>query len=152
MSQSGIAIPKECVEVFQDLKLNKKYKFIIYKLSDDFTSVEIEDRSDDKDWENFREKLIKAETKSKNGSIGKGPRFAVYDFNYELSSGEGYRSKIVFISWSPDDAGVQAKMIYAASKEGLRRTLDGIACEFQANDEDDIEYQSILKYVSKGLA
>ncbi|POS85215.1 hypothetical protein EPUL_002848 [Erysiphe pulchra] len=168
MSHSGIGIPKECITVFQDLKLNKKYKFIIYKLSDDFTSVEIEECSEDKDWENFRQKLIKAQTKSKNGAIGKGPRFAVYDFNYELLSGEGYRylnicaiieklpndnrSKIVFISWSPDDAGVQAKMIYASSKDGLRRNLDGIACEFQANDEDDIEYVSVLKNVSKGLA
>ncbi|KAI6249406.1 Cofilin [Erysiphe necator] len=84
--------------------------------------------------------------------MGKGPRFAIYDFNYELSSGEGSRNKIVFISWSPDDAAIQAKMIYASSKDGLKRALEGIASEFQANDEDEIEYQSVLKNISKGLA
>lgn len=152
MSQSGVGVPTECLSVFQELKLNKKYKYIIYKLSDDNTSVEVEDCSDDKDWDTFRRKLINAQTKSKNGVMKLGPRYAIYDFDYKLLSGDGYRNKIVFISWSPDDADVLAKMVYASSKEGLRRSLDGISCEFQANDEDDIEYQSVLKRVSKGLA
>lgn len=152
MTHSGIAISKECIQAYQELKLYKKYRFIIYKLSDDFRTVEVEELSNDGDWENFREKLISAQTKSKNGSMGKGPRFAIYDFNYELSSGEGSRNKIVFISWSPDDAAIQAKMIYASSKDGLKRALEGIASEFQANDEDEIEYQSVLKNISKGLA
>lgn len=46
----------------------------------------------------------------------------------------------------------QPKMIYASSKDALKRALNGIATEFQANDEDDIEYQSVLAKVSKGLA
>ena len=46
----------------------------------------------------------------------------------------------------------QAKMVYASSKEALKRSLTGIATELQANDPDDIEYDSILKTVSKGLA
>ncbi|GKT78738.1 cofilin [Colletotrichum tofieldiae] len=45
-----------------------------------------------------------------------------------------------------------AKMIYASSKEALKRSLTGIATELQANDPDDIEYDSILKTVSKGMA
>lgn len=61
------------------------------------------------------------------------------------------RSKITFIAWSPDDAGIQPKMIYASSKESLKRTLNGIATEFQANDEDDIDYTTVLNKVSKGL-
>ncbi len=43
-------------------------------------------------------------------------------------------------------------MIYASSKDALKRALNGIGTEFQANDEDDIEYQSVLNKVSKGLA
>lgn len=86
------------------------------------------------------------------------------------------RNKITFLAWSPDDAGIkvslscsllfgeawglyslalpptQAKMIYASSKEALKRSLNGIATELQANDPDDIEYDTVLKTVSKGLA
>jgi len=47
---------------------------------------------------------------------------------------------------------VQPKMVYASSKDALKRALNGIATEFQANDEEDIEYQSVLKKVSKGNA
>ncbi|KAK0122389.1 cofilin [Cadophora gregata] len=152
MSQSGVEVSAECISVFNDLKLAKKIKFIIYKLSDDYKKIVVEESSENGDWDTFREKLINAQSKNKMGMVGKGPRYAVYDFNYDLSSGEGTRSKITFIAWSPDDAEVQPKMIYASSKDALKRALNGIATEFQANDEDDIEYQSVLNKVSKGLA
>lgn len=53
---------------------------------------------------------------------------------------------------APTNTQRQPKMIYASSKEALKRSLTGIATELQANDTDDIEYDSILKTVSKGLA
>jgi len=152
MSQSGVSIAPECVSKFNELKLNKKIKFILYKLSDDYKEIVVEEASENGDWDHFREKLVNAQSKTKTGKVGKGPRYAVYDFNYDLASGEGSRSKITFIAWSPDDAGIQPKMVYASSKDALKRALNGIATEFQANDEDDIEYQSVLAKVSKGLA
>ncbi|EFY96873.2 cofilin/tropomyosin-type actin-binding protein [Metarhizium robertsii ARSEF 23] len=148
----GATVSQECITAYNDLKLSKKYKYIIFKLSDDFKEIVIEEASDDKDWDNFREKLIKSTTKNKSGVVGKGCRYAVYDFEYSLATGDGVRNKITFIAWSPDDAGVQPKMIYASSKEALKRSLTGIATELQANDADDIEHDTIVKTVSKGLA
>jgi len=139
------------VTAYNELKLSKKYKYIIFKLSDGDKEIVIEETSTDKDWEVFREKLLSATSKTRTGS-GKGPRYAVYDFEYSLSSGEGVRNKLTFIAWSPDDAPIKAKMVYASSKEALKRALTGIAVELQANDEDDIEYDNILKTVSKGAA
>jgi len=152
MSQSGASVSPECISKFNELKLNKKIKYIIYKLDDQYKEIVIDEASEDGNWDNFREKLINATSKNKMGKVGKGPRYAVYDFNYDLASGEGSRSKITFIAWSPDDAGIQPKMVYASSKDALKRALNGIATEFQANDEDDIEYASVLSKVSKGLA
>ncbi|KAH6955179.1 hypothetical protein DER45DRAFT_572263 [Fusarium avenaceum] len=152
MSQYRATVNQECITAFNDLKLNKKYKYIVYKLSDDYKEIVVEHASESKDYDEFREKLINATSKSRSGAVGKGPRYAVYDFEYSLASGDGIRNKITFIAWSPDDAGIQPKMIYASSKEALKRTLTGIAHEHQANDSDDIEYDTILKNVSKGLA
>lgn len=56
------------------------------------------------------------------------------------------------ITQQPTDPPLQPKMIYASSKEALRRSLTGIATELQANDPDDIEYDTIVKTISKGLA
>jgi len=152
MSQSGVTVSPECISKFNELKLGKSVKYIIYKLSDDYKEVVVEEASEDGDWDNFREKLVTAKSKNKMGKEGKGPRYAVYDFEYDLASGEGSRSKITFIAWSPDDAGIQPKMVYASSKDALKRSLNGLAAEFQANDEDDIEYQSVLNKISKGRA
>jgi hypothetical protein len=46
----------------------------------------------------------------------------------------------------------QAKMVYASSKEALKRALPGIAVEVQANDPDDIEFESLVRTVSKNTA
>ena len=150
MSQSGATVSQDCITAYNELKLSKKYKYIIFKLSDDWKEIVIEESSDDSNWENFRQKLLDATSKSKSGAVGKGPRYAVYDFEYNTT--DGVRNKLAFIAWSPDDAGVQPKMIYASSKEALKRSLTGLATEYQANDGDDIEYDTIIKIVSKGGA
>jgi cofilin len=148
MSQSGATVAAECIEAYNALKLEKKFKYIIYKLSDDNKEIVVEEASDDTEYSNFREKLTGAVDAAGNAA----PRYAIYDFEYQLASGEGTRNKIAFIAWSPDDAKIKPKMIYASSKEALKRSLTGIAQEYQANDEDDIEFDSILAKVSKGLA
>lgn len=56
----------ECVTAYNDLKLNKKYKYVIYKLSDDNKEIVVDSTSEDApDYEQFREKLINAQSKSK---------------------------------------------------------------------------------------
>lgn len=105
----SVQVSQECVSKFNELKLGKSIKYIIYKLSDDNKEIVVEDTSEDADWDGFREKLINAKSKTKSGALTKGPRYAVYDFAYDLSSGEGSRSKITFIAWSPDDAGIQVR-------------------------------------------
>ena len=41
-------------------------------------------------------------------------------------------------------------MVYSSSKDAIKRALNGIAADIQANDEADIEYEAILANVSKG--
>jgi hypothetical protein len=61
-------VSQECITAYNDLKLSKKYKYIIFKLSDNFKEIVIEEASSDNDWENFREKLINSTTKNKSVS------------------------------------------------------------------------------------
>lgn len=72
---------------FQDLKLKKKIKYIIYGLSPDFTETVVIKASEDANYDTFLEDLPETEC-----------RWAVYDFEYE--KGEGKRNKLVFYSWS----------------------------------------------------
>ncbi len=49
-----------------------------------------------------------------------------------------------------DNTMIQPRMTYASSKESLKNALVGIAAEVQANRDDEIEYETILKDISKG--
>ena len=85
-----VSVSPECISKFNELKLGKSVKYIIYKLSDDYKEIVVEDSSSDPDWETFQNKLLDAKAGHK-GKVGKGPRYAVYDFQYELEGGEGTR-------------------------------------------------------------
>ncbi|KAK4569784.1 cofilin [Recurvomyces mirabilis] len=153
MASSGVSVAPECIQTFNDLKLGKggnSPKWIIYKISDDSKEIVVEESSSDPDYSKFREKLLNAKSKNKRGEECIGARYAVFDIEYDAASGEGKRSKITFISWVPDDAGLQPRMMYSSSKEALKRALNGIAFDIQANDPDDIEHESIISRVSKG--
>ena len=54
---------------FNELKLEKKIKYIIYKLSDDNREIVVEEASENSDWDSFREKLINAKTKNKAACV-----------------------------------------------------------------------------------
>jgi hypothetical protein len=88
---NSVQVSPECISKFNELKLGKSVKYIIYKLSDDYKQIVVEEASENPDWDVFREKLINAKSKGMGGKEVKGPRYAVYDFSYDLASGEGSR-------------------------------------------------------------
>ena len=124
---------------FNDLKLGKKSKFIIFALNAEKTQIVVDKTSSDDDYESFLAELPEDECK-----------YAVYDFEYEIGGGEGKRTKIVFYTWSPDTAPVRSKMVYASSKDALRRALNGIAADIQGTDFSEVAYDSVLERVSRG--
>ncbi|KAI5466921.1 putative cofilin [Mariannaea sp. PMI_226] len=129
-----------------------KLKFIILKLSDDFTQIVVEHKSTSEDYEEFRELLVNATATNKFGSVVKSPRYAIYDFEYDVADRSVPENKVTFIGWSPDDADVRVKFNYATAKELLKKSFNFIAADVQANDADDLEWDTIVKTVSKGLA
>ncbi|KAK3062340.1 hypothetical protein LTS18_004329, partial [Coniosporium uncinatum] len=148
-AQSGVSVHPDCITAFNELKLGKDTKWIIYKISDDWKEIVVEETSKQADFGAFREKLLNAKSKNKRGEEGIGGRYAVYDLEYD-TAGEGKRSKITFIAWCPDDAPQYPRMMYSSSKEAIKRALNGLAADIQANDADDIEYDSVISRVSKG--
>ena len=118
-----------------ELKLRKKYRFIIYKLNEDNTSIVIEKKVEScEKYEEFLEQLPENDC-----------RYAVYDFEFEKSPGEGIRNKICFIVWVPDTSKVRQKMLYASSKDAIRKKLAGIATEIQATDMSEVSHDSVLE-------
>ncbi|KAI9278604.1 actin depolymerizing factor [Phascolomyces articulosus] len=130
---SGVAVNSECLELFQEFKLRKKYKYIIFKLSDDNKEIVVEKTAPETaTYDEFLQCLPADE-----------PRYAVYDFDYEKPDA-GARNKITFYSWIPDTSKIRAKMLYASSKDALRKNLVGLAIEIQGTDFSEVDYETIL--------
>lgn len=84
---SGVAVSPDCLEAFQQLKLGKKLKYIIYTLSPDNRQIVVGKTSTSDSYDEFLAELPPAEC-----------RYAIYDFEYEKGD-DGKRSKICFFTW-----------------------------------------------------
>lgn len=158
---SGVQASDECITTFRELKLGKKLKYIIFNLNKELTEIIVEKSSVQHDYEDFLSSLPAEQC-----------RWAVYDFEFEK---DGKRNKLCFISWSvasvqchcplvvihavprdfirsPDEAKVKSKMVFASSRDALRRKLDGIAVEIQGTDLSEVSHETSLSALPECVA
>ncbi|KAF9066747.1 actin depolymerizing factor [Rhodocollybia butyracea] len=129
MAASGISVNNECLEVYQALKLGKKMKYIIFNINSNNTEIVVDKKSESKEYDDFIADLPELEC-----------RWAVYDFEYKTDEG-GIRNKLCFYMWSPDTAKIKNKMLFASSKDALRKRLDGIAIEVQGTEFSEVAHE-----------
>jgi cofilin len=132
---SGVTVSDNAINIYQELKLKKKYKFAVFKISADKTQIDVEKTVDEGDYDKFIAAVPKDEC-----------RYAVYDFDY--TTPDGPRNKLLFFVWVPESAKPLGKMLYASSKEAIKRKLDGIFTEIQCTDASEISHESVLDKVN----
>lgn len=132
---SAIPVVEECIEVFNNMKLGKeKQRYVIYKIEDEKIVIECkEDKT--ATYSDFVAKLPQNE-----------PRYAVVDFEYKTDDGRP-QAKLLFVLWSPDESPIKKKMVYASSKDNLKRKLVGVAKELQANDPSEVDEAEVVKHM-----
>jgi hypothetical protein len=79
-------VHEDCIKAFQELKLGKKLKYVIYTLSTDNKEIIVEKKSHSSDYDEYLAALPEDDC-----------RWAVYDFEYNTN--EGTRNKILFYAW-----------------------------------------------------
>ncbi|PYH87093.1 cofilin, actophorin [Aspergillus uvarum CBS 121591] len=144
---SGVLITDECIAAYRELLFTRgplKPKFVLYRISDDERSIIVDERSSETSYEAFLGKL----TSAVDGEGHQTPRYAVYDVEYDLNE-DGRRATTVFISWMPDATPMRRRMLYASSKEQLRRALD-VKISIHADNVHDIEWRTVLREASGG--
>eukprot|EP00688_Stachyamoeba_lipophora_P001286 EW710721.1.p1 GENE.EW710721.1~~EW710721.1.p1 ORF type:complete len:140 (+),score=62.23 EW710721.1:14-433(+) len=129
---TGIAVDDNCIRRFNEMKLSKTCKYLIFNMDDKLSNI-IVDREGAKEatYEEFQSQLPADDC-----------RYAVVDFGYE--GPDGVRNKLIFVNWAPDVAKIKRKMIFASSKVSLKDKLIGISFEVQATDLSEIDYQVVL--------
>uniref|UniRef100_A0A7N0V9U7 ADF-H domain-containing protein n=1 Tax=Kalanchoe fedtschenkoi TaxID=63787 RepID=A0A7N0V9U7_KALFE len=136
MATTAMCLTDECKSYFMAMKWKKVHRYIVFKIDEKSREVTVD----------------------KVGGAGEGYadlaaslpnddcRYAVFDFDF-VTVDNCRKSKIFFIAWSPAASRIRAKILYATSKDGLRRALDGIHYELQATDPDEMGFDIIQERV-----
>lgn len=135
---SGVNVDDACKTAFQDVKLGHKFRYIVFKLTDDLKMIVVQTRAEPSaTYDDFVNEMKEAEKAQEC-------RYAVFDVEYETLDKQP-RNKICFFMWSPETAKIKQRMVYSSSKDALKKALgEGIGREIQANDHGDLEFSNVL--------
>jgi len=135
---SGVKVSDACVEVYNEIKMKKSKKFVLFKIENKKEIVIDCDGDNTKTFADFKAALPEAE-----------PRYGLVDITYQTDDGRE-QSKLTFVMWSPDDkCGVKDKMLYASSKDAIKKKFTGIMKELQANDMSDLTDEEVTALMTK---
>ena len=131
MLNSGIEVNDEVVATFNDVKLGRKFRYALFKISDDFKHVVLEKKADaSATYEDFTGELP-----------ADACRYGVVDYEYKSADGRA-TSKILFVVWAPDSAPIKSKMLITSTKDAVKKKLVGIGIEVQATDFSELQQES----------
>jgi cofilin len=134
LQSSGVQVNEDVSKEFELMKIRNQYSYIICKISDDKKFIEIECKGEKgASFDEFCSKLPSDDC-----------RYGVLDVEINTKSG-ATTNKLIFVAWSDDNASVKPKMLYASSKDALKKSLTGINEEYQATDKSDLDLEEIKK-------
>ncbi|XP_063045772.1 cofilin-1 [Engraulis encrasicolus] len=139
---SGVKVDENVLFLFNDMKVRKanlteeekkkRKKLVLFCLSSDEKKIIVEEGQEilQGDSGDPYTKLIQMLPE-------KDCRYALYDATFETK--ETKKEDLVFIFWAPETAPLKSKMIYASSKDAIKKKFTGIKHEWQLNGLDDIK-------------
>jgi len=133
-SNTGVKLNDACVNMFNEFKLRKTHNWITFKLNDALTEIVIDKTGDPSStYDEFLKTLPDNDC-----------RYAVATVHYTTPA-EGERTKIVFFLWAPEGSKVKSKMLYAGSKDTVKKGLPGIQTEIQGTDKSEVELNAVIE-------
>ncbi|KAG9442649.1 hypothetical protein H6P81_018503 [Aristolochia fimbriata] len=132
MATTGMNVTDECRNSFMEMKWKKVHRYIVFKIDERSKAVMVD--------------KVGGPAASYDDLAASLPdddcRYAVFDFDF-VTVDNCQKSKIFFIAWAPSASRIRAKMLYATSKVGLRRVLEGVHYELQATDPTEMGFEVI---------
>ncbi|KAG7484043.1 hypothetical protein MATL_G00044820 [Megalops atlanticus] len=148
---SGVTVTEDVLKVFNEMKVRKaqageeekrkRKKAVLFCLSEDKKHIILEEGQE----------ILQGDV----GTTVQDPylhfvkmlppndcRYALYDATYETK--EMKKEDLVFIFWAPESAPLKSKMIYASSKDAIKKKFTGIKHEWQVNGLEDIKDRRTL--------
>lgn len=135
---SGVKVGDDVVTAYDKFKManTTTCKYVTFKITDDMSTIVVDKEGGQPTdgYEVFYDYM-------KEMDDNKQCRYATVCVNYDV--GTTKRSKIVFITFIPENSKIKHKMLYTASKQELKKKLEGADPEIQANDLEDITVEAV---------
>ncbi|KAA0193350.1 hypothetical protein FBUS_08144 [Fasciolopsis buskii] len=133
---SGIKPSNECLSAYNSIKMNHAHPYAIFTINTTKNEIGIYKLADPgSTHEDFLKDMRALESEG---------CFAVLDY-----CPPGARSNSLgFISWVNDNLPIAKRMLYASSKNGLKKSLEGIKFCIHASDMEDLSEQSMTQAVA----
>jgi cofilin len=137
MASSGVTVQDGVVTEFNNIKIGHKYQYVQMKLTDDWKEIEVEKTviAGAETFEQFVQQLPPEDC-----------RYICFDFHFDTGKA-GHREQLIFILWCPECAKVKTKMLYAASKDALKKKLVGINHEIQATEFSELNEKDLTEKI-----
>ncbi|CAM9355632.1 unnamed protein product [Heterosigma akashiwo] len=126
---TGVGVDDAVSAQFDEFKLQRapyNLRFYTYKIEDGNITIDTTGPRE-ATWDDFCENFQPGE-----------PKYGLFDLEYETQDGRP-TSKLVLLSWSPDDSNVRKKMLYAGSVAALKSVLVGVTVHITATDASEME-------------
>lgn len=144
---SGVTVSEKAKVVYDEVKKDKKYRYIIYHIKDEKV-IEVESTGPrDAKYSDFLEELNKFKEQC---------RYCVFDFPVNVSTeGSGDASsmsvdRLVLMTWCPEESKIKQKMLYSSSYDALKRALVGVYKYVQACDFEEASEKAVADAFKKG--
>ena len=133
---TGIHIKEEHTILFNQLKVDKKYRALIFGLNKDRNGIELFKECD----RNYSLKDLESDLPDNDC------RYVVYDFEYQtFENPPRETAKLLLIVWAPDNASIKVKVPFTATKSEIRGTFSGIQKDIQASDYSIFDFEELRK-------
>ncbi|XP_060711337.1 cofilin-2-like [Hemiscyllium ocellatum] len=155
---SGVAISDEVVTTFHDMKVRKactqeeikrRKKAVFLTLNEKNESIIVDTKRQITVGDCLGGAVSDAlETLVKMVPL-KDCCYILYDAAFETK--ETKKEEIIFIHWAPDDAPINRKMIFASSKDALKKKLCGVKHEWQVSAIEDLDRCELAAKLGSGV-
>jgi len=144
-SGSGVKVADECKARYEEIKKDKKHRYVIFYIKDESGQIEVEVVGDrDATYDDFLKDLHKV-GEDKNDDC----RYGLFDVEYshqcQGTSEATIKQKLFLMSWCPDTAKTKKRMVYASSFDALKKSLVGVHKTIQATDEAESSFDAVLE-------
>ena len=162
MANTGFKVNEECKTLYEEFKMSgtklPKYDYIVLVPDGDKGVVIVGDSppyGESAGMDDYKDSTNEPPSfkRLRNYLKTKSAAYCFYDFRWVQADGASEQSKteIKFIAWSDDNKATgREKMIFAGTKDAVKKALKHDNKDHSANDESDLVYKDILADLSKG--